>query len=273
MSTAGCGRCASCCADAALANIRRALPLPAVHADPYQHLPQLRGCLTPAAESGLRVTPQLLAAWDLQAQARGLPADWRWNEAQIEASRSAVLGAWPAGQDLWVFGYGSLMWDPAIHFAELRRAELPGHARRFCYRTLMGRGTPEQPALMLSLEAVACGSCHGLAFRVAAAQLQEETTALWRREMVRGGYLPTLLPVHTPQGPAQALVFLSNPAHPGHCGELPLAESAAIIARAAGQLGRNRDYLRQLDAQLLRLGIDDPYIHRLWAAVQALSPE
>ena len=244
-----------------------------VHADPFAHLPELRGCLTPAAESQLRVTPASLAAWDLQAQARGLPPDWRWSDAQIAQSHEAVLGRWPADQNLWVFGYGSLMWDPAIHFSELRRAVLPGHARRFCYRTLMGRGTPDRPALMLSLEAAAGNNCHGLVFCVQASQVHDESSALWRREMVRGGYLPTLLDVHTPQGPVQALVFLSNPDHPGHCGEMPLDESAAIIATAAGQIGRNRDYLRQLDAQLLRMGIDDPYIHRLWAAVQALAPE
>ncbi|MES2717509.1 MAG: gamma-glutamylcyclotransferase [Pseudomonadota bacterium] len=241
-------------------------------ADPYAHLPHLRGCLTPVAQSALRVTPQALAAWDAQACARGLPPDWRWSEQQIEASRCALLGAGPSPQDLWVFGYGSLMWDPAMHFSEVRRAELAGHARRFSYRTLMGRGTPERPALMLTLEPAA-DCCHGLVFRIPAALAAEETAMLWRREMVRGGYCPQQLAVCTPQGPVQALAFLSNRAHPGYIGELPLAESAAIIAAAAGQLGRNRDYLAQLDAQLLRLGIADDYIHRLWAAVQALAPE
>jgi cation transport protein ChaC len=240
--------------------------------DPFLHLPELRGRVTPPEASTLRLTPQTLAAWDAQALARGLPPEWRWSTQQIEDSRCACLG--PARtQDLWVFGYGSLMWDPAIHFTELRRADLPGQARRFCFRTLMGRGTPEHPALMLSLEAAGGGHCQGLAFRIPAGQVPHEAGFLWRREMVRGGYLPALLPVQTPQGPLQALVFLSNPQHPSHCGELPLAESAAIIATAAGQLGRNSHYLRQLDAQLLRLGVDDPYIHRLWAAVQALAPD
>ncbi len=240
-------------------------------ADPYVHLPELRGCLTHAADSTLRLTPEALAQWDAQAQARGLPPDWRWTEQQIQASRCACLGEAPA-EDLWIFGYGSLMWDPAVHFCEVRRAELPGHRRLFSYRTQMGRGTPEQPALMLTLEP-GDGCCHGLAFRIDAALAEQESAALWRREMIRGGYLPTLLPVHTPQGPVQALVFLANPAHPNHVGELPLDASAAIIARAEGPLGRNRDYLRQLDAQLLRLGVEDAYIHRLWAAVQALAPD
>jgi glutathione-specific gamma-glutamylcyclotransferase len=240
--------------------------------DPYTHLPHLRGCLTPPDQSALRITPQHLANWDRDACARGLPADWRWSEQQIEASRCALLGEAPPQDDLWVFGYGSLMWDPAIHFSEVRQAELAGHARRFSYKTMMGRGTPERPALMLTLEPGA-STCCGLVFRVPRALAAEESAMLWRREMVRGGYRPQRLPVHTPQGPVQALAFLSNPAHPGYIGELPLAESAAIIAAAAGQLGRNRDYLRQLDQQLLRLGVADPYIHQLWAAVQALSPD
>ena len=240
-------------------------------ADPFRHLPELRGRVTPPTESTLRLTPQTLAAWDAQALARGLPADWRWSDQQIEASRCACLGP-VAGQELWVFGYGSLMWDPAMHFCELRRAELPGHQRRFSYRTLMGRGTPQHPALMLTLEPGE-GCCHGLAFRIAAPLAAQESALLWQREMIRGGYLPTLLPVHTPQGPVQALTFLANPAHPGYVGELPLAECAAVIATAEGQIGRNRDYLRQLDAQLQCLGLDDPYVHRLWAAVQALAPD
>jgi cation transport protein ChaC len=239
--------------------------------DPFLHLPELRGRVTPPEASTLRLTPQTLAAWDAQALARGLPPEWRWSTQQIEDSRCACLG--PARtQDLWVFGYGSLMWDPAIHFCELRRAELAGHQRRFSYRTVMGRGTPDRPALMLTLEPGA-GHCHGLVFRVPAALADAESSLLWQREMIRGGYRPTLLPVHTPQGPVMALAFLANPAHPGYVGELPLAESAAVIATAEGQLGRNRDYLRQLDAQLLCLGLDDPYVHGLWAAVQALAPD
>ena len=244
--------------------------------DPYLHLPQLRGCLTPAALSTVRVTPQALAGWDAQASARGLPPDWRWTDAQIEASRRALLGAFNPPQDLWVFGYGSLMWDPGIHFCEVRRAGLAGHARRFSYKTVLGRGTPRHPALTLALEPDAgagAAGCHGLVFRVPAHSADAESAMLWRREMVRGGYCPQLLEVATPQGPVTALAFLANPLHPGHVGTLPLVESAAIIASAQGPIGRNRDYLCQLDGQLLRLGIDDPYIHALWAAVRALAPD
>ena len=234
----------------------------------YCHLPQLRGCLTPAEQSKVRVTPDTLATWDTHAAERGLPADWRWTNAQIEASRRALLGDFGVPQDLWVFGYGSLMWDPGIHFAELRQATLAGHVRRFSYKTELGRGTPECPALTLALEPDA-GCCHGLVFRIPAALVDAESAMLWRREMVRGGYLPKLLPMVTPQGPVTALAFAANPAHDGWAGALPLAEAAAIIARACGNLGRNLDYLQLLQVQLQRLGIDDDYIAQLWAAVQA----
>ena len=171
--------------------------------------------------------------WNAQPVADDATALALLSDAELRPGLAAAMAARPMpAEGLWVFGYGSLMWDPAIHFTELRRAELPGHGRRFCYRTLMGRGTPDRPALMLSLEAAAGNNCHGLVFCVQASQVHDESSALWRREMVRGGYLPTLLDVHTPQGPVQALVFLSNPDHPGHCGEMPLDESAAIIASA-----------------------------------------
>ena len=164
--------------------------------DPFTHLPQLRGRLTPAHESALRVTPDMLAVWDQRAREQGRPADWRLADAQREDTRRAVLADHGQPQDLWVFGYGSLMWDPGFHFAEVRQADLPGYQRRFSYRITGGRGTPERPALMLALERLA-GCCSGLVFRIPAEAVEAESQILWRREMIRGGYCPTLLPMAT----------------------------------------------------------------------------
>jgi cation transport protein ChaC len=234
--------------------------------DPFVHLPHLRGRLTPADASGVRVTPAVLAGWDAHAASFGLGAQWRWPDERREADRRAHLAALAPGQDLWVFGYGSLMWDPGVHFAEVRRADLHGWQRRFSYRVPMGRGTRERPALMLALEP-GSGCCQGLVFRIAADAVEAESQLLWRREMLRGGYTPTWRHADTPQGPVPVLLFAANPAHADHVGERPLDETAAIIAAAEGPLGRNRDYLDQLAAQLQALGLCDPYLDALGAAV------
>lgn len=239
--------------------------------DPFTHLPQLRGRLTPPQDSALRVTPDVLAVWDRHAREQGRPADWRLADAQREITRHTVLGKPGQPQDLWVFGYGSLMWDPGFHFAEVRQADLPGFQRRFTYRITGGRGTPERPALMLALERQA-GCCTGLVFRIPAEAVDAESEILWRREMIRGGYCPTLLPMATPQGPVTALVFAANTAHPEYAGELPLDETATVIASASGFIGTNRGYLAQLAAQLDTLGIADAYIRQLHQQVRVLDP-
>jgi cation transport protein ChaC len=89
--------------------------------------------------------------------------------------------------------------------------------------------------------------------------------------MIRGIYRPRLLPVHTPQGEVTALVFAANDAHDDHVGELPLDEAAAIIARAEGVLGSNRQYLEQLVWQLQHLGLDDAYLRELLQRVRQRS--
>jgi cation transport protein ChaC len=238
--------------------------------DAFAHLPCLRDRLTPATQSAVRVTPEALATWDERARQQGLPDTWRLSDRQLEDTRRALLGHFDPPRELWVFGYGSLMWDPGIHFAEVRRADLAGFGRRFSYRTILGRGTPQQPALTLTLEP-ASGCCSGLAFRIPADLADAESAMVWRREMLRNGYCPALLPVDTPQGEVTALVFAANPAHPDHVGVLPLQEAAAIIASASGTIGTNRDYLTQVAAQLAALDIADDYIRALLAEVDALA--
>ncbi len=189
-----------------------------------------------------------------------------------EATRLATLRSRPHASDLWIYAYGSLMWDPGIHFCDVRLARIDGFQRRFSYQITSGRGSPERPALMLTL-APHIGACTGLVFRVPAHQVETETAILWRREMIRGGYTPLWQPVATPQGDLQALVFAANCAHPEYVGELPLAETAAVIATACGPLGSNRAYLENLVSQLAALGIQDHYVTELLAHVQQLDPD
>src|SRR5262249_43211082 len=135
--------------------------------------------------------------------------------------------------ELWVYAYGSLMWDPGFHFAEIRLAEVEGHQRRFTLKTEIARGSRARPALMLSLERQP-GRCWGLAFRIAAEMAEGESKFLWRREMIGGGYSPAMVSMTPPQGPITGLAFPSNTSPPRYAGVLPLRETAAIIAAGAG---------------------------------------
>jgi len=235
-------------------------------ADAFTHLPDLRARVTQPEQSRLRLTPEMFSMWEQRARAAGWPEGWRLSDEVIEQSRLAVLGDHNAGDDLWIYSYGSLMWDPGFHFAEVRLADVEGYQRRFTLKINLGRGSPDHPALMLSLEPQE-GCCRGLAFRIEASAVHAESAILWRREMLRGGYAPAMVPMTTPQGPISALAFVSNPAHPSYVGELPLAETASLIASGKGILGTNREYLVQLATQLEALGIEDPYVRQLYAQV------
>ena len=243
--------------------------------DAFTHLPALRGKLKPVEASELRGTPERLAVWDERARSAGYPPGWRLSDQQLEDTRRALLADHiGANRDLWIYGYGSLMWDPGFHFTEVRLAHLPGYQRRFTYWTRIARGTRERPALMLTLERVAAEClCTGLAFRIAGDVAETESAMLWRREMLRGGYCPTLLPVDTPQGSINALVFACNHDHPDYAGEMPLDDTAAIIAVAAGAIGTNRDYLEQMAQQLDALAIEDAYVEQLLQRVRSVCGE
>ena len=239
-----------------------------MNADAFIHLPDLQARVTHPSKSLLRLTPEMFAMWEQRARAAGWPVGWRLPDEAIEASRLAVLGNHKAGEDLWIYCYGSLMWDPGFHFAEVRLADAENYQRRFTLKINLGRGSPDHPALMLSLEPGE-GCCRGLAFRIEADSVHAESAILWRREMLRGGYAPALVPMTTPQGPITALAFTSNTSHPSYVGELPLAETAAIIASGKGVLGSNREYVEQLAKQLQVLGIEDRYVEELHARIGA----
>jgi len=239
--------------------------------DPYRYLPQLRERIAPPERSAMRVGPEQMRAWDERARALGRGPDWRLSDEQLEATRRVLLGPWLEGRDLWVYGYGSLMWDPGFHFAEVRLADLQGFCRRFAHRTFLGRGSPECPGLMLTLEP-GPGCCTGLAFRLPGALVEQESAYLWRREMLRGIYRPGLHAVQTPQGPVSALVFAANPAHEDYLHGLPLDQAAAMIACAEGLIGTNRAYLEQLLWQLEHLGIADAHLRELADCVRSLQP-
>ncbi len=240
--------------------------------DPFVHLPHLRDRLVPAGQSPMRFTRERLATSDERARAAGYPADWRRSDQQIDRSWRSFLSSRAEPGDLWVFGYGSLMWDPGFHHAEVRLAEIEGYQRRFTFRIEVVTGSPEHPALVLSLERQP-GRCSGLAFRIAADLVEAESEILWRREMLLFSYSPRMVPVATPQGSMDALVFASDRSQPNYMGELPLKETATTIARGVGIRGANRTYVEKLALELKELGLEDPYIQQLLEQINSTDTD
>ncbi len=191
-----------------------------------------------------------------------------WSDADIDRSARDTLAHKPPG-DVWVFAYGSLIWNPMIRFVEQRVARVHGYHRRFCLSVDRGRGSPEAPGLMLALDRG--GSVRGLAFRLACGSEAEEFAVLWRREMVTGAYRPRWLTARTPDGPVSCLVFVMNLGHCRYTGRLDEDEVARRLARAAGTLGSNAGYLYNTAEQLHAHAIPCSGLDRLAAQVRRLG--
>jgi len=173
--------------------------------------------------------------------------------------------------DIWVFGYGSLMWDSGFSVVERRRATLRAYRRSFCVWTAHARGTPDNPGLGLGLLPDADADCRGVALRIAPAARQRDLEALWMREMWTGVYNPHWVSLETDRGSLTALAFVVDTAHPQYAAGLPLAVTAARIAAARGVFGDCRDYLFDTVKALRHHGLDSDEFTELSAAVERLA--
>jgi glutathione-specific gamma-glutamylcyclotransferase len=174
-----------------------------------------------------------------------------------------------SAQPVWIFAYGSLMWDPEFPRAESEPALLRGWHRSFCLYSYDYRGTRERPGLTLGLDHG--GACRGIAFCLRPDALAAALDLLWLREMTAPPvYDMRLLPVRTLGGIRRAFAFTARRDHPDYAGRLPLDETAQIIATAAGRRGTCRDYLLGTLRHLAELGIPDEPLRRLAARVEAL---
>lgn len=171
----------------------------------------------------------------------------------------------------WIFGYGSLIWDPGFAPAETRRAWLSGYARRFCMRSTRYRGTEDAPGLVLALDEQPGAECGGLALRIPPADHDEVMARLRERELVTNAYREEILPLRLEDGRrVEALAYVMRCDHPQYAGGLAPGEQARIIARARGHRGANADYLFSTADHLARIGLADPDMDRLGDAVRRL---
>lgn len=195
------------------------------------------------------------------------------SEADIERSLDAMLARWNGREDVFVFGYGSLIWNPCLRHRGRHPALVRGWHRRFCLWSSVYRGTPECPGLVLALDRG--GSVRGMVFRLAAEDARAELRLLWRREMTGGSYRARWLTARLDDADAgadagaatprsvPAIGFVINRDAPSYAGHLPDEAVVDRLVGCAGRYGSGAEYLVQTDAALRAAGIVDPYLDRL----------
>ncbi|KQT85689.1 gamma-glutamylcyclotransferase [Methylobacterium sp. Leaf466] len=215
----------------------------------------------------LTLTAELIAAAHPRRPADDTAAMPLMTDADVEAALHSELDARPApaGGGPWVFGYGSLIWQPEFAIAEQRLGRVRGWHRRFCLLQRRFRGSTDYPGLVLAL--VAGGVCDGVAFRLPEGDWREVLMPVWRREMRGNGYRARWVPVATREGVVEALTFVANPACDRYTGRLGEADIADLIARADGGLGPSAEYLRRTALACAELGIRDRHLWSLQALV------
>jgi glutathione-specific gamma-glutamylcyclotransferase len=183
------------------------------------------------------------------------------SDADVAASLAATLATHPKGRPIWVFGYGSLIWNPLMDFAERRWARVHGWHRGFYVWSKVNRGTPDVPGLVLALDRG--GSCHGVAYRMHDDKYEEELAILWRREMVAGTYLPKWINADIGDAMVPAIAFVVNRAKPGYTGRLEDDNIVSIAVKAHGVYGSCADYLARTAHSLEQQGVGDRRLSRL----------
>ncbi|GMB83382.1 gamma-glutamylcyclotransferase [Shinella zoogloeoides] len=171
--------------------------------------------------------------------------------------------------EFWVFGYGSLMWNPGFEFEERQAAHLFGFRRSLCVRSWVHRGTEERPGLVLGLDRG--GSCRGVAFRITPEKQEAVVDYLRERELVTHVYKERTLPATLSGGRrVPALAYIIDRAHHQYAGSLSVEEAARTVSAATGKSGHNMDYVRNTLAHLREMGIRDHWLEDVGRTAEGL---
>jgi cation transport protein ChaC len=194
-----------------------------------------------------------------------LPPGARLRTAEeLEASIEAILSRHGRDTAVHVFGYGSLMWNPAVEYASVRPAKVHGWHRSFCLRSIVGRGSQERPGLMLALDRG--GACQGVLLEIEPRKVRDEMRVLWRREMLTEVYQARWVVAVADGAPVRAITFTVDRSHPRYTKNLSLNEMARMINTGAGSLGTCREYFDATLQKLASLGMHDVGMERLRTA-------
>jgi len=199
------------------------------------------------------------------ARPAALPRRRRLGARALEVSLAQALAGWDRRCALWVFAYGSLIWQPGFDYDRRVPARVFGYHRRLCLHSVIYRGSYDCPGVVAGLDRG--GSCAGIAYRLPAAGAQRQLRALWQREMPMGSYAARWLRVHRldRREALRALAFVVVRDGPHYCGGLDEAQLLAALARARGSRGSSLDYLRRTVQALHADGLRDPHLERLLA--------
>lgn len=182
-------------------------------------------------------------------------------EAEWEAVADSLLANAPADGQIWIFAYGSLIWNPGFDYVEERLGTARGWRRSFCVSWVrLHRGTPERPGIMLGIESG--GACRGVIFRLPVERRREELLKILRREMpIRWDEVfARWMTVMTDQGPVKALGFPVSRRHRAYLADLDVATVVEALATAAGERGSMAEYLHNTVLHLAERGIHDRYL-------------
>ncbi|WP_062604680.1 gamma-glutamylcyclotransferase [Caballeronia calidae] len=189
-------------------------------------------------------------------------------DEELAASREATLVKWDRKSDLWLFGYGSLIWNPGLPTLEAVRGKVHGYHRGLYLWSRVNRGTPEQPGLVLALDRG--GSCTGMAFRLAGADAIEHLDVLWRREMAMASYRPAWLPCTLADGRrVEALAFVMRREATSYTGKLADPIVRTVLGCASGRYGTTLDYVSRTVDALRESGMPDRALEALLKRCQA----
>ncbi|MFO1361472.1 MAG: gamma-glutamylcyclotransferase [Burkholderiales bacterium] len=189
------------------------------------------------------------------------------SEAELERSLQEALASPLRLPDVWLFAYGSLIWNPVLEFDERVVVTAHGWHRGFCLASRVNRGTPERPGLVLGLDRG--GRCTGVAYRIPARIAEAELRLLWRREMLLGSYAPRWVLVTHGARSFRALAFVVRRERSGYAGRLAAETIVERLIHARGAIGSGVDYLRQTIDGLAAIGIRDPNLIHLDGLIRA----
>lgn len=191
------------------------------------------------------------------------------SDSELEESLWQILQQAEPGADPWVFGYGSLVWNPLFHFEEKRVVTTHGYHRSFCLWSRINRGTLDRPGLVLGLDRG--GRCRGVAYRIDADHAENELRLIWRREMMLGAYIPRWVQVSDGETQFRAITFTINRDGPAYAGRLSPEAIIERLTTCHGRMGPGIDYLLHTADALRECGIADRHLQKLCDLAHAIK--